>query len=456
MILVDLVIVYWSFLLAYAWRLTSDVYYPLSAYSWPFLYLVIIWAACLFYLGMYESFRLKRIRDILLIIYQTFTIGFFLFTAVCYLARTVHVARALTLVTFGLAAIFIAAEKIILIYIFRHFRRKGVNYHNVLIVGTGARAQRLIDSFDENRELGLKVLGILDMEKEKIGQTVHGHRVLGTLNDLPRITKEFIIDQVFFVVPRDWLGQIELAILYLEKLGISSHVAIDHFNVVFARARQSEYFNIPFLTLETTPDDLFQLLIKRLMDIFLSTVALIVLSPIMAITAILVKMTSEGPVFFTQKRVSVNGRIFNLFKFRTMVKDAESRLAQLKNLNEMKGPVFKIDKDPRITPIGDFLRKASIDELPQLWNVLKGDMSLVGPRPPIPSEVSQYNDWHRRRLSMRPGITCLWQVGGRNRITDFDEWAKLDLEYIDHWSLWLDVKILLKTIPVVLLRVGAK
>jgi exopolysaccharide biosynthesis polyprenyl glycosylphosphotransferase len=184
--------------------------------------------------------------------------------------------------------------------------------------------------------------------------------------------------------------------------------------------------------------------------------ALLVLSPIFAVTALLVKLTSEGPVFFVQKRVSMNGRIFNLFKFRTMIKDAEAKLAELQHLNEMKGPVFKLEKDPRITSVGAFLRKTSIDELPQLWNVLRGDMSLVGPRPPLPSEVEQYDDWQRRRISMRPGITCLWQIQGRNRITDFDDWARLDLKYIDNWSLWLDLKILLKTIPAVLFRVGSK
>ncbi|MFH0753882.1 MAG: sugar transferase, partial [Candidatus Omnitrophota bacterium] len=198
------------------------------------------------------------------------------------------------------------------------------------------------------------------------------------------------------------------------------------------------------------------LAVKRLMDIVLSGIALVIFSPFLGITALLVKLSSHGPVFFTQDRVSVNGRIFKLYKFRTMVVDAEAKLEELKHLNEMQGPAFKLTNDPRVTPLGKFLRKMSIDELPQLWNVFVGHMSLVGPRPPLPAEVEKYGDWQRRRLSMRPGITCLWQIGGRNRITDVDEWIRLDLRYIDNWSLWLDIKILFKTVPAVLFGIGAK
>ena len=180
------------------------------------------------------------------------------------------------------------------------------------------------------------------------------------------------------------------------------------------------------------------------------------MAPVFIITAIIIKATSKGPVFFNQERSGLNGRRFILYKFRTMVVDAETRLKDLLSSNEMNGPVFKMTQDPRITKIGKILRRFSIDELPQLWNVFKGDMSIVGPRPPIPEEVKNYDYWHRRKLSMRPGITCLWQVGGRSKITDFSEWMRLDLKYIDNWSLWLDCKILLKTIPTVLFGIGAK
>jgi len=193
---------------------------------------------------------------------------------------------------------------------------------------------------------------------------------------------------------------------------------------------------------------------KRAMDILLSGLGLLLLSPLFLILAIVIKLTSRGPVFYVSRRCGKDKRIFNFYKFRSMVKDAERILDKLQDKNEMDGPVFKIKNDPRITKIGGFIRRFSVDELPQLWNVFKGDMSLVGPRPPIPEEVEKYEDWQLRRLEIKPGITCLWQIRGRNEIS-FQQWIDLDIWYIDHWSLWLDLKILFQTIPVVIGRKGA-
>jgi lipopolysaccharide/colanic/teichoic acid biosynthesis glycosyltransferase len=188
----------------------------------------------------------------------------------------------------------------------------------------------------------------------------------------------------------------------------------------------------------------------------LSFIALVILAPILGLIAIAIETTSPGGVLFKQQRCGLNGRVFTLYKFRTMVSDAEAKLESLRQHNQMGGPAFKMDNDPRVTKVGRILRKFSLDELPQFWNVFKGEMSLVGPRPPLPKEVKQYDQWQRRRLSMAPGITCLWQISGRNNITDFNQWAKLDLQYIDHWSPWLDLMILVKTLPAVLLTRGAK
>lgn len=456
MIVADLATVAVSGMAAYWLRNAIDKLLPISDYTWPFIFLLLVWGACLSYGGMYESFRMKKVGEVIFIVYQTVYIGFFVFAGICYMFHIEHVSRALVILTFLFSAIFIIIQKLLLIVFFRWLRKKGLNFRNVLVVGTGPRAQKIIQSLDHNKDAGLKIIGLVDQDPAMAGQEVLGHKVLGALADLPRITRENVVDQVFFVVPRAWLGQIEDAVRFLETLGVRVDVAIDYFNVALARAKQSELFGIPFLSFETTPDKLLPLMFKRFMDFLLSAAALVVLLPLLLFVALLIKLTSPGPVFFVQKRVSMNGRIFDLFKFRTMVKDAEAKLAELQHLNEMQGPVFKIAKDPRITPLGGFLRKTSIDELPQLWNVLRGDMSLVGPRPPLPSEVEKYDDWQRRRLSMRPGITCLWQIKGRNKITDFEEWAKLDLQYIDNWSLWLDIEILLRTIPVVLFGIGAK
>ena len=208
------------------------------------------------------------------------------------------------------------------------------------------------------------------------------------------------------------------------------------------------------LTFSITPASDLQLLLKRVSDALLATVGLIALGVPMLVVAALVKFTSRGPVLFRQQRCGLNGRLFTCYKFRSMVADAESKQRGLEHLNEKDGPAFKISDDPRLTPIGGFLRRFSIDEWPQLWNVLRGDMSIIGPRPAVPSEVSQYKIWQRRRLRMRPGLTCLWAIRGRDAL-DFDEWMQMDLEYIDRWSLLLDLQVLARTIPVVLAGKGA-
>lgn len=326
---------------------------------------------------------------------------------------------------------------------------------NTLIVGTGKRSQRFIDLLNTNaRER--KIVGLVDDDTSKIGENVHGHKIIGALKDLPDILHSNVVDEVVFIVPRSWLGKMEDLIHSCETEGLRVSVAVDFFNPKISRASHHDVGGLPLLTFDSAPGKNFPMHVKRLIDIVVSAAALVVLLPVLAVVAILVKTTSKGPLFFKQQRCGRNGRRFMLYKFRTMVQDAERRLEELKKHNEMKGPAFKMANDPRITPIGKYLRKFSLDELPQLWNVLHGEMSIVGPRPPIPAEVNEYDSWHRRRLSMRPGLTCLWQVSGRNQITDFDQWMRLDLQYIDSWSLWLDIKIILKTVPVVLFGVGAK
>ncbi|MDP2906177.1 MAG: sugar transferase, partial [Candidatus Omnitrophota bacterium] len=285
---------------------------------------------------------------------------------------------------------------------------------------------------------------------------ISGCPVIGIFKDIPDIIHNNVIDEVLFIVPRSWLTKIEEIMRFCESEGVRIHLAVDYFELQFTKSKQTDLNGFPLLTFESTPDRLWHLLVKRLMDVSCSGIALFVLSPVFLTLGILIKKTSHGPIFFKQTRCSLNGRKFTLYKFRTMDADAEVRLKDVINGNEMNGPVFKMENDPRLTKVGRFLRKFSLDELPQLWNVFRGDMSLVGPRPPLPSEVEKYDNWQRRRLSVRPGLTCLWQVNGRNKITDFNDWANLDLKYIDNWSLWLDMKIIFKTVPVMLSGAGAK
>ena len=456
MIFFDLCIVAGSFFLGYFfWDRIQDLY-PLSIYISLLPVLLIIWGGLLHFFGMYTSFRVRPMPELLFIVLKAAFFSFVIFSGYIYLFKLQNISRAFIIFVFTFSTLLISLEKAALVIFFRHIRKKGYNFRSILIIGTGKRAQRFIDVVHKHEEWGLKVIGLVDEDVSKVGSVVAGHKVLGSFKDVPDIIHNNIVDEVVFVVPRLWLHKIEEIMHFCEAEGLRVHVAVDYFDLKFSKAKQTDLNGFPLLTFESTPNKLWHLLIKRLFDLVFSGVALLILAPFFVIISIIIKATSEGPVFFRQKRCSLNGRTFTLYKFRTMVKDAETRLDELLRYNEMNGPVFKMENDPRLTRIGKFLRKTSIDELPQLWNVFKGDMSLVGPRPPIPKEVQQYDSWQRRRLSMRPGITCLWQVNGRNRIVDFDEWARLDLEYIDNWSLGLDFKILLKTIPAVLFTRGAK
>jgi len=254
-----------------------------------------------------------------------------------------------------------------------------------------------------------------------------------------------------------YFEHVENIVKACELEGVEVWLVADFFGTHISRTTFDELHGHPLLVFRTTPETSWESLVKQLLDFFGALVLLMLTSPIFLIIAAVIKFTSPGPIFFRQKRSGLNGTPFTLYKFRTMVTNAEQVKHELAAMNEMSGPVFKVTNDPRVTPVGKFLRRYSLDELPQFWNVLCGNMSLVGPRPLPVDEVKRFNDFaHRRRLSVKPGITCLWQVSGRNKISDFKDWVRLDLEYIDNWSLWLDLKILFKTIPAVFSGSGAK
>ncbi len=456
MVVFDLCIVCVCFFLGFLWRNNLENFYE---EPWKYIALIPIlvstWGILLYNFGMYESFRTKKLTDVLLIVVESALVGWGFWGSLIFITNLQYISRMQIFYSFLLAVVFISIEKVVLMQYFRYQRKKGINTRNILIVGTGKRAQRFINLINRNLEWGIKIIGLIDSEVVK-GSVIHGHKVIGTLRDVREIIHTCVIDEVVFVVPRSWLGMIEETMYICETEGVQISVAIDLFELKISKAKHTYLDKFPLLRFETVSDKLLSLFIKRVIDLTTSGIALIILSPVLMITAIVIKTTSKGCIFFKQQRCSLHGRKFVLYKFRTMVENAEAKLHELLAYNEMKGPVFKMKNDPRMTKVGKLIRKFSIDELPQFWNVLKGDMSLVGPRPPIPSEVDKYEPWQRRRLSMRPGITCLWQANGRNSIVDFDEWMRLDLEYIDNWSLWLDCKILFKTAPVVLSGAGAK
>ena len=344
----------------------------------------------------------------------------------------------------------------------RALRRAGRDRRRLLVIGRNPAVYALLESIEENPHFGVEVVGVLDAPEGKAGKhpaaaipLPGGVEELGTTKDLRRILSEDSVDEVLVLLPlKSFYSLVEEILKTCQEAGIVTKLAPDLFDVNIARRTISWVGDVPFLTYFTGPKESLELTVKRLIDIAVSASALLVLAPLLGAIALAVKLSSPGPVFFRQKRAGLNGRPFWMLKFRSMYIDAEERKKELLAHNEMDGPVFKMERDPRITPVGRFLRKFSLDELPQLINVLKGEMSLVGPRPPVPEEVEKYDWWQRRRLSFRPGLTCIWQVSGRNKI-GFKEWMEMDLAYIDNWSLALDFILLLRTIPVVLTGKGA-
>lgn len=446
---------FYRFNLIPSMQIVTEMSAPISDYLSVMIIIVPAWSLALYLSGMYTSMRTKTIPEIAWTTVKSAFLTTIAFGTIVFLFKLEFISRAFFAMLIFFSASTIFGEKLLIYFAMHEARKRGYNLRRLLIVGTGRRAVQFMNKIEGHPEWGFKIVGAIDYEDVHVGKTIDGGiKVMGSLDALPKILESCAIDEVIFIVPRSQLGQIENYLYICETRGIKTTIAVDLFDLKIAKLRQTELEGVPLITFETTPVKEWQLFIKRVADIIASGAGIIILSPVFLLTALLIKLTSPGPVFYLQKRSGLNGRRFVLYKFRSMYKNAHEKLSELLEKNEMKGPVFKIKDDPRITPLGKILRKTSIDELPQLFNVFMGQMSLVGPRPPLPQEVARYEPWQRRRLSMRPGITCIWQVSGRNKI-GFDEWMKMDLQYIDNWSLWLDIKILFKTIPVVLFGIGA-
>ena len=431
--------------------------FPLREYLKIYPLVLVIWSILLFTYHSYHSHRTVPVSREALTIFRVVGIGNVILATLAYLLPLRQLSRSWFVLFAVLSAIFLVMEKIAVRVIARWVRLKGLNYRTILIVGTGRRAIEVARVVQEHKYWGYKLLGFV-ADGHRLANGWARYRVFGTVPDLRRLLEggEFPepVDEIVFAVTRKKLDEMKQMFILCEELGIRARVAMNFFQNRVARIELEELEGIPFLTFTTTPSNETQLALKRLLDVTISALLLFLSLPIIVLAALAIKLNSGGSVIFKQERIGLNGRIFTLYKFRTMLEDAHTRREEVEHLNEMTGPVFKMKSDPRVTRIGRLLRKFSLDELPQLWNVLKGDMSLVGPRPPIPEEVRSYHRWHRRRLSMKPGLTCLWQISGRNNI-DFDRWMQLDLQYIDNWSPGLDMKILLRTIPAVLSGRGA-
>lgn len=419
----------------------------------PILVLIIIvFSYTFFTLGLYQPIKSTGYFKEAVNILKASTLGIFLTFALAFCFKLGFVSRSLLVLFWFVTILYVPLFRISLKYFLRLLCLKGYNSRQVLIVGKGELAEKVSLALSRHLELGFRIIGFIDEgennEKASLMQT------RGEIKDIPDILHDEIVDEVVFAVPIEACGRMTETIKLCEIEGVRVRIVADLFERTLARARIDDLDGIPLVTLETGPTQEIALAIKMGMDIVISFLALILLSPLFAVIAIMIRIDSSGSIFFKQERMGQNGRRFILLKFRSMIEEAEQIKENLQGFNEASGPVFKMKDDPRITRIGRFLRKTSLDELPQFINVLKREMSLVGPRPPLPIEVTQYANWQRRRLSMKPGITCIWQVSGRSNVS-FEKWMEMDMEYIDNWSLGLDVKILLKTIWVVLHGKGA-
>ena len=409
------------------------------------------WVLVLWMSGLYRlTVRWRLFTEVRDIARATVLVGA-LTLSFLFLLKQVDVSRLFLLLLFLAQPAVTLLGRMVLRRVFEGARRAGRDRRYMLVAGAGQLAQDFADRVESHPGLGLKIIGHISAPEERVINVTRP--VLGSIDEIESILHSRVVDEVAVCLPA-------VASRYLEPItglaageGTTVGIPVDPVEEVLPSAVQEEFDGFLVRSLIHDGQREAGLVVKRLIDIVGSAVLLVVLSPLLVIVASAILLTDGSPVLFRQARVGLHGRPFTIYKFRTMVGDAEDRLDEVRHLNERSGAAFKATDDPRITGIGRFLRKTSIDELPQLWNVLTGSMSLVGPRPPLPHEVAEYDIWHRRRLSMKPGITGLWQVEARHE-PDFDRWVEHDLVYIDGWSIWLDLKIILKTIPALLVHGG--
>jgi exopolysaccharide biosynthesis polyprenyl glycosylphosphotransferase len=413
------------------------------------------WIVLLVFFGAYRSPRGTGFLVYASAVVHGVATGFAVLLTLLFVLKIQYVSRMILGTFVFLDVLGLLGVRLWAVWYFRRSLQRGQNFGRVLVIGSGPRAKRLIEALIRNAEWGIHIIGLLDPDPARQGALVLGAPVLGTLAEIGNVLKRHVVDEVILAIPRSLLSDVERIALACEEEGVKLLMMADVFNTHVARMQLVQYSHIPLLTFEPVAPEEWALVLKRLIDVALAALMLPVLLPIMGLVALAVKLDSRGPVLFVQTRVGLNKRRFRMLKFRTMQDGAERMLAKIEHLNEARGPIFKIAHDPRITRIGRVLRKTSLDELPQIFNVLKGEMSLVGPRPMSLRDVDLFDRGiQRKRFSMKPGITCLWQVSGRSQLP-FSKWLELDLTYIEKWSLGLDLKILFKTIPAVLKGSGA-
>lgn len=431
------------------------VIYPFSHYIPLLVGLLLLWAITGYFGTFYRDLELSNPIRIAATLFYQLGLVLVLAYAGLYLLKRTDISRTFVLVVGGVMFSALLAGRAIS-YSGVYWMRERLNrYYYCLVVGCGSRAREVGTLIEESRGSGLRLVGFVDPDdRENPEQKAIGDYEVYPLSAVENILQSRVIDEVIFAISMQELARLEPVILHCANLGLKVRVQLEFLPAAYSRVYLEKFRDVELLSLSSTPESEALLFLKRVFDLVFAACSLVLLAPLMGMIAAAIRGTSPGPVLFKQTRCGLGGRRFTLYKFRSMINDAEQLKAELHQLNELDGPVFKLRDDPRITTVGRWLRRFSIDELPQLWNVVRGDMSFVGPRPAIPSEVDQYEPWQRRRLRMRPGLTCTWVLEGRNHL-DFNRWIQLDLAYIDSWSLWLDAKIFFRTIPIVISGRGA-
>ncbi len=428
--------------------------YPFSHYLPLMIAFLLVWAFVGYFSSFYRDLELSNPIQLVLNIVSQLAIVLVVIYAGLYVSRRGDVSRSYVLLIGAVDFVLLVLGRALSYWGVSLIRDRLRRYHYLLIVGCGPRAREMATLIEESRGMGLRLMGFVDPDLDGASNSKLSAYDVFSLSAVGGILQNHVVDEVVFAVDLQTLARLEPVMRHCADLGIRTRLQLEFLPPAYSRIYLENFRDVQLLSLSSAPDSELRLFFKRVFDVVLSFASLVVLSPLMAGIAAMIRITSPGPVFFQQTRCGLGGRRFTVYKFRSMINNAEQMRAELHQLNELDGPVFKISDDPRITPVGRWLRRFSLDELPQLWNVFRGDMSFVGPRPAVPEEVEQYEDWQRRRLRMRPGLTCIWVLEGRSHV-DFNRWMQLDLKYIDNWSLWLDAKIFLRTIPIVLSGRGA-
>jgi exopolysaccharide biosynthesis polyprenyl glycosylphosphotransferase len=457
----DMLLALLSFWLAWEIRsylITPRPLYSVSNYPWVVPLSAGIWILVGLLAGVYRDIKEEELRRAFtdpLKVALGATVALF---AATYAVKFEYLSRLLLILYAGTNLVAATLFRLVARRFAGPLRRSLAGLRGFLLVGDGPEVVEIARTIEAHETHGMRLVGFVrtgaSLPALLEQSPLRGSHPIFDLTQLPELLRRQVIDEVIFAITKEDLERLEEAFRVCEVEGVKSRVLLTFFPYEISKVYLEHLGEKPLLTFATTPENEYLLLLKRVLDFVLALVLLVLLSPLMALLGLLIRLTSGSPVLFRQTRCGLGGRKFTLYKFRSMRPDADLGREELAALNEVDGPVFKITHDPRCTPIGRLMRKFSLDEFPQLLNIVKGDMSFVGPRPPLPEEVEKYERWQRRRLRMLPGLTCLWALEGRSRLS-FRRWMELDLDYIDHWSLALDCKILLKTVPIVLLGRGA-